>query len=180
MGKYGPAMEKTIHNSANILPLRRDIQTCFDNRHFTIVPKAFVPTPGPQYVAHVLSNNKIAAEYWPIYHHCLVENFQIFCRPCLFARFAWAILFNVKPFVTSGIPRNVVVQTEGKENDVECSEKVLDGAQLIASYGCGGSRGSKASGKRSRTDSIMDKDEDSLESSSEDWDMDDTWGRGWR
>jgi hypothetical protein len=135
-------MEKTIHNSANIFSLRRDIHTCFDNRHFTIVPKAFVLTLGPpQYVVHVLSNNKIAAEYWPICHHCLVENLPIFCRPYLFARFAWAILFNVKPFVTSGIPRHVVVQTEGKDNDVEYSEKVLDGAQLIASHGGGGSQG---------------------------------------
>jgi hypothetical protein len=180
MGCYGPAMEDTIHNSANILCLRRDIHTCFDNRLITILPKAFAPTPGsPQYIVHFLSNNDIAAEYWPTYHHCLVQYLHIRSRPYLFARFAWAILFHVKQFVTSGITRHVVVRTGGKDGKVEYDKKVLDGAQLIATYGGGGSRGSKASGKRSRTDSMIEKDEDSLESSSEDWDMDDTWDTGW-
>jgi hypothetical protein len=69
----------------------------------------------------------------------------------------------------------VVVRTGGKDGKVEYDKKVLDGAQLIASYGGGGSQGSKASGKRSRTDSMMEIDEDSLESSSEDWNIDNTW-----
>jgi hypothetical protein len=181
MGRYGPGMQDTIHNSGNILSLRRDIYTCFDNRLLTILPKAFAPTPGsPQYIVHFLSNNDIAAEYWPTYHHCLVQYLSMCSRPYLFARFAWAILFNVKKFVTSGITRHVVVRTGGKDGKVEYDKKVLNGAQLIASYGDGGSRGSKASGKRSRTDSMMEIDEDSLESSSEDWNMDNTWVTGWR
>ncbi len=180
MGRYGTPMEDTIHNPANILSLRRDIHTCFDNRLLTILPKAFVSTPGsPQYIVHFLSNNDIAAEYWPTYHNGLVQYLHRRSGPYLFARFAWAILFHVKRFITNGIPRHVVVQTGGKDGKVEYNEKVLDGPQLIASYGGGGSRGSKASGKRSRTDSIMEKDEDSLESSGEDWDMDDdTWATG--
>ena len=181
MGRYGSAMEATVHNPANILLLRRDIHTCFDNRFLTILPKAFAPTLGsPQYIVHFLSDNNVAAEYWSFYHHCLVQCLHPKSRPYLFARFAWAILLHVKNFVTGGIPRRVVVRIEGEDGSVEYDEKVLNGAQLIASYGGGGSRGSTASGnKRSRTDSIMEEDEDSLESSSGDWDMDDPWNHGW-
>jgi len=181
MGCYGPIMENTIHNCANILSLRRDIHTCFDNRLLTILPKAFARTPGPpQYIVHFLSNTDIAARYWPTYHHCLVQYLDEGSRPYLFARFAWAILFHVKQFVTSGITRCVVVRTGGKDSNVEYDKKVLSGTQLIASYGGGGSRGSKISGKRPRTDSMVEEDEDTPESSSEDWDMDDTFDTGWR
>ncbi|KAH8679114.1 hypothetical protein BGZ60DRAFT_482824 [Tricladium varicosporioides] len=181
MGRYGPTMEGTIHNSVNILPLRGDIYACFDSRLLTILPKAFAPTPGsPQYIVHFCSNNDVAANYWPTYHHCLVQYLDQCSRPYLFARFAWTILFHVKQFVTSGITRHVVVRTRGMDGNVEYDKKVLDGAELIATYGGEGLRGSQGSGKMSRTYIMMEEGEDLLELAGEDWDMDDIWATGRR
>lgn len=169
----------TIHDSANILPLRRDLHACFDSRLFVIFPKAFTATPGsPQYVVYFIQQNEIAAEYWSSTHHCLVQNLSPRSRPYLFARFAWAILFHVKQFITVGYERRVVIRID-KPGTTECEEKVLSGEQLIAAYGSGGSRDSRASSKRKGADSMMEEDEDWTESSSEDCDMDGLWDNGW-
>jgi hypothetical protein len=87
--------------AANRVPLRPDMHGSFDKRWFAIVPKATVTEGGGQtfqYVTHILSD--CAAELWPEYHNTLVQYIDQRSRPYLLARFAWAILLNVKPFVT--------------------------------------------------------------------------------
>ncbi|KAL7627754.1 hypothetical protein AAE478_001949 [Parahypoxylon ruwenzoriense] len=180
MSQYGWGLGD-IDNAANILPLRRDLHKCFDDRWFAIVPKIFeagtsvgVTTSSPQYVTHILSNE--AAELWPTYHHTIVQSLHNSSRPYLFARFAWAILLRVKPYITAGIPRDVTrVYINNDERKTEYKAERLSGPQLERLY-CGG--GSKAAisknatpSKRKRSARGKDNaDEISTESSSEDID----------
>ncbi|KAG5304192.1 hypothetical protein I7I50_11205 [Histoplasma capsulatum G186AR] len=132
-----------IHETTNVLPLRSDIHRCFDNRWFVIVPKTAgteVSTPAtlhsPQFVTHILSTEM--AQYWPTYHNTLVQHLQVDCRPYLFARFAWAVLLHVKPFINSGIPRHIIrLQMTSNEGQYVLKRKaeLLTGAVLKKSYG---------------------------------------------
>ncbi|KAK3363953.1 hypothetical protein B0T25DRAFT_56175 [Lasiosphaeria hispida] len=182
MEAYGVGMPD-IDNKANILPLRKDIYWAFDARWFVIVPRmvttdSSVPA-APQYVTHIIS--RAAAELWPAYHLTIAESIQDECRAYLFARFAWAILFRVKLFVTAGETRNVIriVRISGTRSykTERCS-----GAELESAYGGGGSktaaplkqnprkrRSAQASDQGDLSDTSGDSD------AAEDWEEE--WGR---
>jgi hypothetical protein len=185
MSRYGRDLGD-IDDSVNLLPLRPDIHKCFDKRWFVIVPK--VPgggaapdteagTRSPQYVSHILSTS--AAEYWPTYHNTIVQYLENDSRPYLFARFAWAILLFVKPFVTAGDPRHVIrlqVSTGPEDVEIVRKEEFLSGAQLKSSYGGVGSK--SATPKKRRSESGALGEEDDLAESSADSDIsmeDDIW-----
>lgn len=86
--------QNTIDASGNVIPLRSDIHTVFDDKVFAIVPKRN-QTQGHEsqgqlsLVLHVV--NPITDDYFHQYYHnrkllpirCSIE--------CLFARFAWTI-----------------------------------------------------------------------------------------
>ncbi|KFH48542.1 hypothetical protein ACRE_006410 [Hapsidospora chrysogenum ATCC 11550] len=146
MTKYGSGLGD-IDNAANILPLRRDLHKCFDDRWFAVVPEtpevattARVTThSAAQYLTHILS--KDAAELWPEYHHTIVQSLHGGSRPYLFARFAWAVLLKVKPFVTAGWPRHVIrVHISNGQSEVEYRADHLNGPQLQDLYGGGESK----------------------------------------
>ncbi|KAG5289480.1 hypothetical protein I7I48_08813 [Histoplasma ohiense] len=147
MYRYGRDL-RDIDNPANLLPLTPDILKCFDKRWFVIVPKIAGGggahetdngTRSARYVSHILSE----AEYWPTYHNTIVQYLESDSRPYLFARFAWAILLSVKPFVTNGEPLNVIrleVSTGAEETQKVWTAEFLSGAQLKANYSGGGSK----------------------------------------
>ena len=98
MQRYGSGL-LDIDNLANILPLKKDMHHCFDNRWFVIVPNIVEvegisattsPQPLPQYVTHIISSD--ANELWPTCHNILVQSLNGRSRAYLFAHFAWAIL----------------------------------------------------------------------------------------
>jgi hypothetical protein len=180
MRRYGRDLGD-IDNPLNLLPLRPDIHKCFDKRFFVFVPKAAgrgsastlemeTSSRSPQYVSHILSAS--AAEYWPTYHNTIIQYLEDGARPYLFARFAWAILLFVKPFITSGFSRHVVslhvsTNSEGLDEIVRKPE-LLSGAILLSRYGGGGSK--SATPKKRKSEGGAPGEEDSFPWSSEDSD----------
>jgi HNH endonuclease len=177
MGRYGHELLQNIDDPANILPLKVDLHRCFDKRWFAIIPKnKEISAPyTTQYVTHILLNE--AAEIWPTYHNNPVQNLSEKAHYYLFARFAWAILLQVKPFIIAGFPRNVIRIQMDLEGRINREEKLLSGSQLKAYYGGGGSKRATPLNKRSGTGSMEDDDGDLIKSSSEDGDLDmtDDW-----
>ncbi|POS68628.1 hypothetical protein DHEL01_v212978 [Diaporthe helianthi] len=102
---YGVDRRDT-EDSANMVPLRVDVDTWLDSRGWTITPK---PTPdqGNQYVAHVL-DTKLAPKFYNSYHNIQLRLPGRTVREYVFAHFAWTLIQLVKPFVTSSISRAVV------------------------------------------------------------------------
>jgi hypothetical protein len=185
MRKYGMDLGD-IDNKANILPLRKDIHYCFDNRWFLIVPKIgkveTQPASSPQYVTHIISSS--AAELWPIYHNTLVESLHPKSRDYLFARFAWAVLFRVKGFVVAGLPRYVIRLYRDENGKIEYKAERCTGRVLRIEYGGGGSQTATPLKRKCGLGSRVD--EENLAESSEDsdismeepdilWDVADDW-----
>ncbi len=192
MSRYGAGLSD-IDNQENILPLRKDIHHCFDNRWFVIVPKIArvetgSATPFIQYVTHIISRD--AAGLWPLYHNTLVESLYNSPSAYLFARFAWAILFRVKLFVIKGCPRHVIRIHNDEEGKIEYKAEHCTGKMLSSEYGGGGSQAATPKKRRSGLGSTANEEENLIESSSEDsdismdetdglWDTMDDWkGRG--
>ncbi len=168
MRRYGDAVLCDIDNSTNIIPLKIDLHRCFDNRWFAIIPKVMKTTipHSNQYVTHILRRE--AVELWPTYQNIIVQYLDGKARPYLFARFAWAILLQVKPFITDDLPRHVIRINISDADQIEYKKELLSGPQLKAYYGGGGSKGATPKNKRSRTGSRAD-DEDSDVNMDNDW-----------
>jgi hypothetical protein len=66
MDRYGSGVGD-IDNSHNLVPLKVDMQKCFDKQWLTFVPKVAQPNTGvalsPQFVTYILMDD--AAELWP-------------------------------------------------------------------------------------------------------------------
>lgn len=93
----------TISGEANVFPLREDLEKCFNDGCFAIVPKL---TPmGIQYVMNFLSTS--AEETWPKYHGSVALQLPEDSRPNLFVRFAWAIFTRANPWIGVGEQRTV-------------------------------------------------------------------------
>jgi hypothetical protein len=192
MSRYGVDLPD-IDNRANILPLRKDIHHCFDNRWFVIVPKiAKVENgsvaPSIQYVTHIITRS--ATGLWPMYQNTLVESLHVGSRAYLFARFAWAILLRVKLFVINGCPRYIIRIHKDIEGGVKYEAEHCTGKMLSAEYGGGGSQAATPKKRKSEPGSTANDEENPVESSGEDsdisieetdglWDVMDDWkGRG--
>ncbi|UKZ72268.1 uncharacterized protein TrAtP1_013210 [Trichoderma atroviride] len=164
-----------INCKENILPLRKDLHKCFDDRWFAIVPK--LTTGGTQYVSHILARQ--ASELWPTYQNLIIRGLTSASKPYLFARFAWAVLLRVKPFVTQGFQRHVIrVHVDNNESSlVEYKEEIMTGIQLQAHYGGGGSKAATPlKRKTDARDELGGLEDDSSEEEAETWD--DLWDTG--
>lgn len=173
-----------VDNPANLLPLRVEMHRCFDARGFIIVPKianaaeaaeaAKAAEHPPQYVTQIIKSSE--AEFWPAYQNVLVQHLSEAPHPYLFARFAWAILLRVvKGFIISNTRHIIQLYTTTDENGVtkvEYKAGFHGQKELIKRYGGGGSTGATPTSKRSRAE------DDSMESSGEEEDMDDVWDLG--
>ncbi|KAH0530679.1 hypothetical protein TsFJ059_005279 [Trichoderma semiorbis] len=124
-----------INDPANILPVRKDLHKCFDDRWFAIVPK--MTSDGTQFVTHILS--KDAAELWPTYHNITIQHPSN--RNYLFARFAWAIFQQVKLFIIQGGKREIIrLQLDTDTGAINYKQESMSGPQLQNLFGGGGSR----------------------------------------
>jgi HNH endonuclease len=172
MGRYGRELLRNIDDPANTLSLKVDLHRCFDKRWFAIIPKSMeISAPySSQYVTHILLQE--AAELWPTYHNTPVQYLDEKAHYYLFARFAWAILLQVKPFIIAGFSRHVIRIQRSAEDKIIREEKFLSGSQLKACYGGGGSKRATPLNKRSGTGSMGDDDSDLIESPGEDDDLD--------
>ena len=135
---------------------------------FAIVPK------NSKLATHILS--KMAAHYWPTYHNRPVRHLHNQPAPFLFARFAWAILQNVKTFVLRGLNRSVIQLQLDNEGRRSYPVEILNGNKLISKYGGGGSQNATPLVKRGRSghDSVVESD-DSDSMDHDFWDGNDIW-----
>lgn len=124
-----------INDPANILPVRKDLHKCFDDRWFAIVPK--MTSDGTQFVTHILS--KDAAELWPTHHNIIIQHPSN--RNYFFARFAWAIFQQVKLFIIRGGKREIIrLQLDTDTGAINYKQESMSGPQLQNLFGGGGSR----------------------------------------
>jgi hypothetical protein len=160
----------------------------FDKRWLVIVPK--VPGdevgtevgaearagtyPFSQYVTHILSGD--AAELWPTFHNTLVQYLDDRSRPYLFARFAWAVILHVKPFITLGTGRYVVRIHTDNNGKVEQKTEFVGGPLLRSGYGGGGSKAATPMKRRAGAGILADDNDSFTDSSSEDSDSSMDWG----
>jgi HNH endonuclease len=167
MARYGDAILGDMNNPANVIPLKSDLHTCFDNRWFAIIPKVTEPkttAQSPQYVTHILRRH--AAELWPTFHNIIVENLHSTARPYPFARFAWAILLHVKLFVTAGFTRHAIRIRLSGEDKIGYTRERLSGPQLQIYYGGGGSKRATPKDKTLGTGSGADDSDSGVDSDS--------------
>ena len=177
MGIYAPGLVRDINNPANILPLKADIHKCFDKRMFAIVPKVPDTSTPPQYVTHILLGE--AAEFWPACHNTLVQYLPGRAHPYLFARFAWAILLQVKTFITAGSSRWVFRISTNEKGEIEQKKEHINGPLLNAYYAGGGSARATPM-KRSRSGTTPSSNGSLVESGEgSDVDMDSDWRDEW-
>ncbi|KAL7898190.1 hypothetical protein HDV63DRAFT_410448 [Trichoderma sp. SZMC 28014] len=149
-----------INTSSNIIPLKKDLHKCFDDRWFAVVPKR--TSSGTRHVTHIFSTE--ATEIWPSFHNiklrCLSQELG---REFLFARFAWAVIQQVKPFIIAGDPHKVIRITTNNSNKTEYLATDIGGLELRNLYG-GGSTSLKrkfpsATGDGEQISSHIDPDE---------------------
>lgn len=122
MNRYAPRRQ-SIHDLANILPLRADIHYSFDQFRFIIVPKPTSPNPTtgerPRYAlaVHMLKAEEL--EDVALYHNLALQTYSddrntreyISARPFLFVRFALAMFGQLVPFLQSAT-RHVLVPSQ--------------------------------------------------------------------
>lgn len=148
-----------IDNKANLLYLKIDTRRCFDNRDWVIVPKPTHSEPASVYAVHILTNDRPAAEFHRLFHNRQILYLQDSSKPYLSARFAWAILQGVKPFLLAGVPRNIIrVKVDDKEGTCTWETELVSAEVLEDQYGGGGSKGATPRKKRSRITSAADSE----------------------
>jgi hypothetical protein len=180
MERYGSALG-SIDNPRNLVRLRVDMHRCFDSRWLTFVPKVTQASTGvassSQFVTYILMDD--AAELWPTYHNVLVPSLSSESFPYLFAHFAWAILLQVRPFITRGFSRRVIRARVHDDGKVEYETETLNGSRLMSLYSSGGSKASTPR-KRKRAEggsTGLEEDDGELCSEESDVDMDDLWDK---
>ncbi len=134
-----------INTPANLIPLRKDVLAVFDQRLF------------PTYVAHILEDSEQAGELESTLQNRPLQTLSKTAIPFLFARFAWAVIFSVKHFITKRIERKVIVYHSDKK---EYTTETMKGADLYQRYGGGGTK--KATFAGDVEDEAMEDDEDYL------------------
>lgn len=197
-----------VNSPANLLPLKTDVHDIFDDRQFVILPKVAgaggdgagagtgvgagagaeggtgtgtgnIALPPLPFVTHILSTQ--SAEFWPKHHNILVQSLHHRAGPYLLARFAWAVLIQVKRFILSGPGRTVILRKTLGDDVTTYQAKVLTGRELMKKFGGGGSQ-SATPVRDKRPASAMDEDDSVGSSEDQDmWDvMDDQDGKGKR
>lgn len=114
------AGDQTISSASNMILLRSDVHTLWDNRDFAFVPKGLpldvpdVPefeqsghsTGSAMFVAHVLHESD---ELLANYHNVAARPLMIPAE-YLLARLAWAVLYQIRPFLQADCSRMLVVR----------------------------------------------------------------------
>ncbi|RSL45308.1 hypothetical protein CEP51_016103 [Fusarium floridanum] len=178
MHRYGNG-RYDIDDPSNIVTLRSDVHICLDRRVF-----AFVPKPDKhqvqEFVLHVLDPRY--ADFAASYQNRTVHLSDVVSQEYLFARFAWAVIHLVKPFIVGGVDRRIAKFSRAKTGSDEGSGKglpkakieLLEGPSLMALYGGGCSRSAsprkrKASSPKDEWDFDESVEESAGEASDHDW-----------
>lgn len=95
----------------NLMLLRADIHKSFNTEQkFVFCPKKPEPNASNM-VVHLTSYSE---EYAWLYHNTISYSLDSISREYLFARFAWAILPKVEPFLLRNVERLLITMTKGQ------------------------------------------------------------------
>lgn len=95
----------------NLMLLRAEIHKSYDSeRKFVFCPKK----PEPHASNMVIHLTSYSEEYAWLYQNTLSYSLDAVSREYLFARFAWAILPNVKPFLLCNVERLLITAAKGQ------------------------------------------------------------------
>ncbi|XPS81862.1 hypothetical protein M3J09_013787 [Ascochyta lentis] len=104
MSRYNTSDEANIHDTANALLLRADLHIAFDRRRLVFVPKP-AADGNICLVAHVLCSSP---EFELLYHNRELHP-NVVSADMLYARFAWAIFPQLRPFLESKTDRRLTL-----------------------------------------------------------------------
>ncbi|KAH8679276.1 hypothetical protein BGZ61DRAFT_310947, partial [Ilyonectria robusta] len=178
MHRYGSG-RYDIDDLSNIVTLRSDVRICFDRRVFAFVPKPYEHQV-KEFVVHILDPRH--TDFVTSYQNRTVYLSEMVSPEYLFARFAWAIIHLVKPFIVGGVDRRIAMYSRAKTGSDDGGGKglpkakieLLEDASLMALYGGGGSR--SASPRKREASSPKDECEfDEYEEKSAKEASDDDW-----
>ncbi|KAK3383106.1 hypothetical protein B0T24DRAFT_645558 [Lasiosphaeria ovina] len=144
--KAGYAIEKAHlvpkEENRNLVRIRKDIYHSFNARWFVIVLKIITLDsslqPSLQYVTYIT----------------LESSLHYKSRAYLFTRFAWAILFQAKLFVTAGQHRHVIRVSRDIDGKIEYKTEYCTGIVLENAYGGGGSKTATPRKRRAGEDTL--------------------------
>ena len=101
-----------IQDARNAILLRSDIHTTFDQKRFTVVPKASVP------LVHVTAQG-LSDQFIHLHHNVPMQPLEGVAIEFFLARFAWTIFGNLINFVTQGVLRRFRILDENGSADVK-------------------------------------------------------------
>ncbi|KAE8154257.1 hypothetical protein BDV25DRAFT_136181 [Aspergillus avenaceus] len=106
-----------VDTTRNVLLLRSDIHTSFDDKRFTFIPK---PKNAPinrtesttgrprAYVTHIFKSTK-PHELTALYHNVTLQGISEVAPEYLFARLAWTVFENTDSFLQAGVARRLAI-----------------------------------------------------------------------
>ncbi|KAK4977389.1 hypothetical protein LTR66_010734 [Elasticomyces elasticus] len=107
--------DAVVDDISNVIALRPDIHTTFDDRRFVIVRKK------GQWVVHFTD---LTNDLGRLYHNTLLRLHQDVSSKCLLVRFAWAIFPSVMKFLSTGAGRVVRVRITVDDEFREATRKI--------------------------------------------------------
>ncbi|TKA59822.1 hypothetical protein B0A49_14042 [Cryomyces minteri] len=132
--------DAVVDDISNVIALRSDIHTTFDDKKFVIVPKK------GQWVVHFTD---LTNDLGRLYHNTPLALHQDVSSNCLLLRFAWAIFTPVAEFLSTGAGRMVRMRTTVDDEITEVTRIMgTEEARNITGKG----RGRSASPKKRKGD----------------------------
>lgn len=107
--------DAVVDDISNVIALRSDIHTTFDDRKFIIVPKK------GQWVVHFTD---LTSDLGRLYHNTPLRLHQDISSKCLLVRFAWAIFPSVMKFLATGAGRMVRMRITVEDEFREVTRKM--------------------------------------------------------
>lgn len=149
MARYNMSSSSNSNDPANTLLLRADLHALFDRAMFVFVPRVMADSENAQLGFHLLE----PAENLEVSYHGHVLQAVRACTEMLFARFAWAILPLIKPFLMGEQRRRVITMAENSAS--------TDKDGFVSPEGCASLFSSKESrgAKKRKADDASDADE---------------------
>ncbi|KAJ9633805.1 hypothetical protein H2199_009218 [Coniosporium tulheliwenetii] len=137
--------DAVVDDISNVIALRSDIHTTFDDRKFVIAPKK------GQWVVHFTD---LTSDLGRLYHNTPLGLHQDVSSKCLLVRFAWAIFPSVMKFLATGAGRMVRMRITVEDEFREVTRKMgTDEARSTFAT----TRGRSVSPKKRKGDAATDE-----------------------
>lgn len=112
-----------IDDPANVILMREDLHTSFDQHGFVFVPKA-AENEAPNLVIHLLKDSQ---ELGKLYHNTKLHSIEGVAPEFLFTRLAWSVFPLLQGFLAAGVSRDLLLSTGECRtmSPVECSSYLM-------------------------------------------------------